>query len=180
MSGRWRAMAGVGLAAGCILGGSGLWAAEEATKQGPMAQTIQAGSTVRMDYTLTVDGAKVDSSDGRDPLTYVQGQGQIIPGLERQLAGLAVGDERDFTVSPEEGYGPVNPEAFIEVPKSQLPTDAPPQVGMALRGTNPDGQPFRATIQEIGADSVKLNLNHPLAGKTLQFKIKIVEVSPPK
>ena len=142
-----------------------------------MREAIHDGSTVQIDYTLTVDGAVVDSSDGREPLKYVQGKGQIIPGLERQLAGLRVGDAGDFTVTPEDGYGSVNPKAFMEVKKDQLPKDVTPQVGMVLRGMGPDGNPFRARIHKIDQDAVTLDMNHPLAGKTLQFKVKVVGVS---
>ena len=118
--------------------------AEEAGKEAGMAQTVQDGSTVKIDYTLTVDGQQVDSSEGREPLSYVQGQGQIIPGLEHALAGMHVGDTKDVTVESAEGYGAVDPEAVVELPKTQLPDNLTPQVGMMLRGTGPDGQPFRA------------------------------------
>jgi len=105
--------------------------------------------TVGMEYTLLSDGAVVDSSEGKGPLHYVQGRRQIIPGLERQLVGLHVGDTKEVTVSPEEGYGKVDPTAVIEVAKSQLPPDATPTVGMVLRGMNPDGQSFRARVTEV-------------------------------
>jgi FKBP-type peptidyl-prolyl cis-trans isomerase 2 len=132
---------------------------------------------VGMDYTLTVDGAVIDTSTGRKPLEYVQGSGQIIPGLERQLVGLRVGDEREVTVSPEDGYGAVNPAAISQVSKTQLPKDVTPNVGMMLQGTTAEGRPFRATIREVHPDgSVTVDMNHPLAGKTLHFKIKIVSV----
>ena len=171
----WQWTAGMSVAAACVLPTAGL--AEEAPPAAGMTQTIQKGSTVQIDYTLTVDGAVVDSSQGREPLKYVQGGGQIIPGLERQLAGLHVGDSGDFTVSPEEGYGAVKLDAFLQVKRDQLPKDVTPEVGMVLRGMGPDGNPFRARIQQINQDGVTLDLNHPLAGKTLQFKVKVVGVS---
>lgn len=138
---------------------------------------IQNGNTVQIDYTLTVDGEIVDSSQGRGLLKYVQGEGQIIPGLERQLTGLNVGDSGDVTVSPEEGYGPVNAEAFIEVTREQLPEDVTPEVGMLLRGTSPEGEPFRAQVHKIEGDGITLDLNHPLAGKTLLFNVTVVSIS---
>lgn len=141
-----------------------------------MKSTIQNGSTVSIDYTLTVDGKVVDSSQGRGPLKYVQGGGQIIPGLEHALAGLAPGDKKQVTVNPEDGYGAVNPEALIKVAKAQVPAEA--QVGQTLRGTNRDGKPFIARVQSIEADMVTLDFNHPLAGKTLRFDISVVDVSP--
>ena len=143
--------------------------------------TIAEHMTVAMDYTLTVDGKVVDSSEGKKPLQYVQGSRQIIPGLERQLVGLRVGDTKDVTVKPEDGYGPVDPAAVIQVKKEQLPPDMKPQIGMMLQGKTGEGRPFRATIREVHPDGgATLDLNHPLAGKTLQFKVKVVSITPPQ
>ena len=133
---------------------------------------------VQLEYTLTADGQVVDSTQGREPFRYVQGAKQIIPGLERQLAGLHAGDERDITVAPEEGYGPVDPSAVVDVPKEQLPKTVTPTPGLMLSGIDPQGHPFRATIQAVKDTTVTLNLNHPLAGKTLLFKIKVISVAP--
>ena len=143
----------------------------------PAASAIQDNMDVGLEYTLTVDGAVVDSTEGKEAFHYIQGQKQVIPGLERQLAGLHVGDTKDVTVNPEEGYGQVDPSAIVEVPKTQLPNGVTPEVGMMLRGVNPNGQTFRARIKEMKADTVVLDLNHPLAGKTLNFKVKVVSVS---
>ncbi len=173
----------------CV-GGQAVWASSSATvvPSGTKQETTQKGSsipltvqdnmTVGMEYTLLSDGAVVDSSEGKGPLHYVPGRGQIIPGLERQLVGLHVGDTKEVTVSPEEGYGKVDPTAVIEVAKSQLPSDTTPTAGMVLRGMNPDGQSFRARVTEVKKDTVMLDLNHPLAGKTLTFKVKITEIAP--
>lgn len=180
----WSGMV-IGLAAGWLLapapGGAepaNVPAAPATTEGAPRA--IQDGTAVQLDYTLTVDGEVVDSSKGRSPLSYVQGKGQLIPGLEKQLVGLKAGDTRSLTVAPEDGYGPVDPEAFVEVSREQLPPDIAPEVGQALRGTGPDGRPFRATIFKVGSESVTLDLNHPLAGKTLFFDITVVNVAPGK
>ena len=145
-----------------------------------MALTVQDNVDVGMEYTLTSEGKVVDSTEGRGNFHYVQGRGQIILGLERQLAGLHVGDSKEVTVTPEDGYGKVDPAAFVEVPKTQLPKDVTPTAGMVLRGVNPDGKSFRATINKVKDDTVVLDLNHPLAGKTLTFKVKITEVAPAK
>ncbi len=142
------------------------------------AATIHDHMNVEMEYTLTADDKVVDSTQGREPFKYVHGQGQIIPGLEKQLTGLHVGDSKDITVSSKEGYGPIDPSAFVEVPKTQLPKEVKPEVGLVLRGVDPDGHQFRATIHEIKDQTVTLDLNHPLAGKTLMFKVKILSVSP--
>lgn len=165
------------LAAVCLLM-AGPVDAEEAEQNAKAPVTIQDNMAVELDYTLTVDGQVVDSSEGRGPFHYVHGQGQIVPGLERQLVGLAVGDSRQITVTPEEGYGPVDAEAFMEIPRAQMPPDVEPAIGQVLRGTDPNGQSFRATIHEIHDDTVTLDLNHPLAGKTLLFTIKVLTISP--
>ena len=143
-----------------------------------MAPAIANGMKVQMEYTLTVDGAVVDSSEGRGPLSYTQGHGDLIPGLERELAGLHSGDAKDVTVSPADGYGAVDPEAFVEIQKTQLPQDMAPTVGAMLRGAGKDGRPFRARISKVGDQTVTLDLNHPLAGKTLQFHVKILQITP--
>ena len=145
----------------------------------PLSASVQENMDVSMEYTLTADGVVVDSTEGKGPFHYVHGKGQIIPGLERQLAGLHVGDNKEVVVKPEDGYGPVDPSAVIEVAKEQLPADVKPSVGMVLRGVNPDGHNFRAIVKEIKDKTVLLDLNHPLAGKTLTFKIKITGIAPP-
>ena len=143
-----------------------------------MEPAVQDGMSVEIEYSLTVDGVVMDSSQGREPLSYVHGQGQLISGLERQLAGLHVGDRRDLTVAADEAYGKVDPDAFLDVPKTMLPEDVTPEVGMMLSGMGADGQPFRAVIDGIGEETVKLNLNHPLAGKTLHFAVTIAKIAP--
>src|SRR3989338_6707844 len=97
---------------------------------------------------------------------------------EGRVGGGKVKDRKGVAVKREEGYGNVDPAAFVEVPKSQLPSEAPPAVGMMLQGVNPSGQTFRAMITEVKADTVRLNLNHPLAGKALNFKVKIASIIP--
>ena len=145
---------------------------------GSTVPTVQDNMDVSMEYTLLSNGVLIDSSEGREPFHYVQGRHQIIPGLERQLAGMHVGQSRDVLVKPEEGYGPVDSTAFVEVPKERLPKDAPVVVGTRLRGVNPDGQSFQAVIWQAIDNTVILDLNHPLAGKTLTFKVKITGVTP--
>jgi FKBP-type peptidyl-prolyl cis-trans isomerase SlyD len=139
---------------------------------------VEKDMNVGLEYTLTVDGVVMDSTEGKPAFHYVHGQGQIVPGLERQLQGLHVGDSREVTVAPEEGYGQVDPAAFVEVPKTQLPADIKPEIGTVLRGVNPDGQSFRARVSDVKTETVVLDLNHPLAGKTLNFKVKIAELAP--
>ena len=174
------------LAAGILVSAGGAvwapagWAEGEAAKptEASTPMVIQDNVQVSLEYTLTSDGAVVDSTDGQEPFKYVHGKGQIIPGLERQLAGLHKGDSKEITVGPDEAYGPVDPSATVDVPKEQLPSNATPEVGMVLRGVDPEGRAFRATIQKISDKTVTLDLNHPLAGKTLTFKVKVIDVTP--
>jgi len=137
---------------------------------------IQEGSKVAFDYTLTVDGEVVDSSDGKTPLQYVQGQGQIIPGLENELVGMQVGEEKEVKVSPQEGYGELDPDAFREMPKTSLPADMKAAEGMMLAMQGPGGQQIPVKVSEVKEDALVLDLNHPLAGKTLKFSVKVVSV----
>jgi len=175
---RWQKRRVIFLTASFI-GLSFLWAGQgNAAKKG-MPASVQDNMTVEFEYTLTVDGAVVDSSKGQDPMRYVHGQGQIVPGLEKELTGLQVGDAKQVTVKPQDAYGQMDPEAFIEVPKSKLPKEPAPEVGMILSGQDPEGRPFQAKIAEVKADSVKLDMNHPLAGKTLNFEVKVTSITPP-
>ncbi len=144
--------------------------------EGAKGMTIKDGSKVSFDYTLTIDGRVVDSSEGREPLTYTHGEGQIIPGLSSQLEGLKEGDEKTVVVAPEDAYGVVDPKAFQEVPKDRMPQDIDLQVGTQLQSSSPDGRTFVVTVSEVKADSVVIDLNHPLAGKTLQFQVKVRSV----
>lgn len=183
---QWRRAFGVAVAIGIIPvtvvraeDGAKPAASDAAPKSAePSAANIVDNMSVQLEYVLSADGKVVDTTEGRGPFTYVHGQGQIIPGLERQLAGLTVGSEKEITVAPEEGYGPVDPAAFIDVPREQLPSAVPPEQGLVLQGMDESGQSFQATVHEIKDKMVTLNLNHPLAGKTLLFKIKVLSVAP--
>ncbi|MEJ5225546.1 MAG: peptidylprolyl isomerase [Anaerolineales bacterium] len=140
---------------------------------------VQAGRVVAMDYTLHVDGEKIDSSEGREPLEYLHGAGNIIPGLEREMAGMEVGESKQVVVSPADGYGESDPNAFIEIPRSEFPQDIPLEVGLELQVQDPSGNPMYARIDAITDESVRLDFNHPLAGKELHFSVKIVGLREP-
>lgn len=137
-------------------------------------QEITSGTKVSMDYTLTVDGYVIDSSEGRGPLEYVQGQGMLIPGLEREIEGLKPGDKKSVNVSPQEAYGMPDPDAVIEVSRDQLPSDEEPQVGMILQTQTPEGQFLQGVVSEVNEEFVVIDFNHPLAGKILEFDISII------
>jgi FKBP-type peptidyl-prolyl cis-trans isomerase SlyD len=131
---------------------------------------------VTMDYTLTVEDKIIDSSKENGPISFVQGSGEIIPGLERQLNGLALGKQHSFTVSAKEGYGEFSEDRIIDMPRDEFPESIPLELGVQLRMKDQDGNPLHARIHEIGDDFVKLNFNHVLAGKQLQFDVTVVEL----
>lgn len=131
---------------------------------------------VTMDYTLTVDDQIIDSSKENGPIQFVQGRGEIITGLERQLEGLAVGANQKITVPAEEGYGEFNEENLIDLPRAEFPESIPLELGIQLKMKDQDGRPLHARIHEITDDLVKLNFNHPLAGKELQFDVTVVDL----
>ena len=137
---------------------------------------IGPGKKVTLDYTLTVDNKEVETSVGKTPLSYVVGTKTIIPGLEAQLNGLHINEEKIVNVAPKDAYGEVDPKAFKEFPVTSLPKEMTPQVGMVLQATAPDGSKFPAVISELKGDKVVLNFNHPLAGKSLTFKVKILKI----
>ena len=131
---------------------------------------------VTMDYTLTVEDKIIDSSKKNGPLRFVQGGGEIIPGLERQLKGLTLGVDQKITVSPEEGYGDFKEDSLVDVPRDEFPENIPLELGMQLKMKDQDGKPLRARIYEIDDDFLKLNFNHVLAGKELQFDVTVLEL----
>ena len=137
---------------------------------------VQDGQVVSMDYTLKVDGVVTDTSKGREPLEYVHGAGNIIPGLEREMTGMAVGDSKEVKVAAADGYGERDESAFMDVPRDQFPEEIPMKVGTELQVQNQSGQPMFARIDKVGEKSVRLNFNHPLAGKDLHFNVKVVSL----
>jgi FKBP-type peptidyl-prolyl cis-trans isomerase SlyD len=137
---------------------------------------IHPGSVVSFNYTLKdEDGKVIDSSEGKAPMSYTHGKGEIIPGLENELTGLKVGNEKHVTVKPENGYGPVDPRAFQEIEKEKLPPEAL-KVGTVLTAHGPGGQSMPVRVHEIKEKTVIMDFNHPLAGKTLTFDVKITEI----
>ncbi|MGH9340209.1 MAG: FKBP-type peptidyl-prolyl cis-trans isomerase [Acidobacteriota bacterium] len=122
-----------------------------------------------------VDGEVIESSNGRQPLSYVQGSGQIIPGLEEELEDMEPGEKKRVTVPPEKAYGVHNPEAVHQISKDAFQNAESMNEGDMVKGQMGD-QPFHGTIQSIDDQTVTLDLNHPLAGKTLEFDVEVVEV----
>lgn len=138
---------------------------------------IEKGTVVGIDYSLHLgDGLVIDASQPGDPLTYLHGEGQIVPGLESALDGLAVGDQRQVVVEPASGYGEHDPRGVQEVPRGVFPPGFEPQVGMSLTAEGRDGEPVPFSVREVRTESVLIDLNHPLAGKTLHFDVTVREV----
>jgi len=135
---------------------------------------IEDGKVVSMDYTLHVDGEVVDTSAGRKPLEFIQGTGNIIPGLERELYGMGIGESKKVNVSPTDGYGELDPKAYANVPRAEFPNNIPLEKGVQVQVRNQSGNPMYAHIDEFTDEVVKLDFNHPLAGKTLNFDVTIV------
>ena len=137
---------------------------------------VMRGTVVSVEYTLRLDDKRVyESNIGDVPLTYTHGSHEIIPGLEKGLEGMGVGETKVVTVSPVEGYGEMQPEGFFEVSKDRIPIEAL-IVGTKLEGHTPDGTPVFPRVAEIRGEIVVLNLNHPLAGETLHFDVKILDI----
>ena len=138
------------------------------------ALKIEDGQVVSMDYTLLVDGEVVDTSDGREPLQFIQGTGNIIPGLERELYGMVIGDSKKVSVAAADAYGELDPEAYAEVPRAEFPDNIPVEKGIEIQVRDESDNPMYARIDTFDDEIVKLDFNHPLAGKTLNFDVKIV------
>lgn len=165
------------LTAGFVLAETPDKAPTQATPDHP---GIQNGSTVQLEYRLTDEkGAVLDTNEGGDPLVYIHGQGQIIPGLEKALGGLRVGDTKHVVVPSDEAYGPIRPEAFAEVPKERIPPNMQ-TVGAHLVAQGQNGQTRHAFVKEIKEKTIVLDTNHPLAGKTLTFDVRVLDVELPQ
>lgn len=140
------------------------------------AKVVQEGSQVAIEYTLKLeDGSTADTNVGEDPLVYQQGESQILPALEEALEGMEPGEQRQVTLPPEKGYGERNPDAFQEVEASALPEGAA-EVGTRLVSEDTEGNRRLVKVHEVKDGSVVLDLNHPLAGETLHFDVKVVNV----
>lgn len=138
------------------------------------ATEVRDGQVVSMEYTLTVDDEVLDSSEGEAPLEFLQGGGNIIPGLERALYGMKVGESKSVVVAPGDAYGEFDDEAFTNVPREDFPPDVPLEEGTELHVTDDDGEESTAYIDSFDDQSVRLDFNHPLAGAELHFDVKIV------
>ena len=138
---------------------------------------VKQGDTVRIHYKGTLkDGTVFDSSEGREPLEFTVGSGQIIPGLDAAMPGMSTGDKKTVQIPVDQAYGPRNDEAKQDVPREQIPAEIPLEPGLQLQMQTPQGQVVPVTVVAVGEDTVTLDANHPLAGKDLPFEVTMVEV----
>ncbi|MBC7280920.1 peptidylprolyl isomerase [Hoeflea sp.] len=137
----------------------------------------KSGDTVRINYTgKLTDGTRFDSSEGREPLEFQVGAGQIISGLDREVEGMKVGDKQTVTVPAEEAYGAHDSAKVQKVPRNALPPEIEPQQGMQLQARTPDGGQVPLVVTAVEAEEITVDANHPLAGQDLVFDIEVVEI----
>jgi len=137
----------------------------------------KSGDTVRIHYTGTLDdGTQFDSSAGREPLEFAIGGGQVIPGFDSAVDGMAVGENKTVTIPPDEAYGQRHDQLVQQVSRSALPDDMEPAVGLQLQSQSPDGQVMNLVVTEVADESITVDANHPLSGQALTFAIELVEI----
>jgi len=137
----------------------------------------RTGDTVQIHYNGSLsDGTPFDSSAGRDPIEFAVGAGQVIPGFDKAVEGMAVGESKTVRIPPEDAYGPHLDQLVQEVPNTALPDDLTPEVGMQLQGTSGSGQTMQFVVTDVGDGTITLDGNHPLAGRELDFEIELVAI----
>lgn len=148
----------------------------QTTVQANPVTTIADGKKVKMHYTMKVDGGVVESSLERKPFEFVFGQGAVMPGLENGVRGLKAGDRKTLTIQPKEGFGEVDPQALVAIPKTRFSEDQDIKAGMVYNVQSQSGIPLRGIVKEVKEENVLLDFNHPLAGKKLELDVEILEV----
>ncbi|ADY30102.1 MULTISPECIES: FKBP-type peptidyl-prolyl cis-trans isomerase [Cellulophaga] len=138
---------------------------------------VKENNTVKVNYTgKLADGQVFDTSEGREPLEFTLGQGQLIPGFEKGVLDMKLNEKKTITIAKEEAYGEVNEALIQEVKKSELPQDMEPKVGMGLVSKAPDGREMNLMVVEVKDESIVIDGNHPLAGKDLIFDLEVLEI----
>lgn len=140
------------------------------------ANVVENGKRVTLDYVLSINSEPMESTQGKEPLTFVVGSQSVIPGLEAQLMGMTVGQEKKIIIDAKDAYGPIEEKAFKEVPLSALPPGTELKPGLVVEADDPQGGAFPGVVWEVKTDSVVINFNHPLAGQTLEFDVKVREI----
>lgn len=139
---------------------------------------VKENNTVKVHYTgKLADGQVFDSSEGKEPLAFTLGQGSLIPGFEKGLIDMKLNEKKTIIIPADEAYGYPREDLLIEVPKSELPQEMDPEVGMGLVSRTPEGQEINLLVVEVKEDTVVLDGNHPLAGKELIFDLEVVEIT---
>ena len=138
---------------------------------------VKENNTVKVNYTGKLsDGQIFDSSEGKKPLEFTLGKGQLIPGFEKGLIDMKLNEKKTITIPKEEAYGEVNDDLKLEVKRTELPQDMTPEVGMGLVSKSPDGQERNLLVVEVNEESIVVDGNHPLAGKDLIFDLEVVAI----
>ncbi len=143
-----------------------------------MSGTIEQDTVASVHYTGSfLDGEIFDSSEGKDPLTFLVGHGSMISGFEQEMLGAKVGELREFTLTPDRAYGQRNEDAIQKIERSNFPEGMDIEVGMVV-GAHSDQGPIQFTIKDIDGNAVVADFNHQMAGKTLRFEVEVVAVRP--
>jgi FKBP-type peptidyl-prolyl cis-trans isomerase SlyD len=153
------------------------WSFARYTMEKP--EIVENNVVVSLEYKLTVDGEVVDSSEETGPIEFIQGSGEIIPGLERGIQGMRVDENRNVVVSASDGYGEYDPSGIVSVPREQFPEDMTLEPGVQLVVKDQEGNTLDASVAEIQEQSVLLDFNHPLAGKDLSFDVTVLDLRSP-
>ena len=141
-----------------------------------MEDEIKHGDTISVNYTGTLESGEVfDSSEGNPPLKFTVGAGQLIKGFDDTVVGMKKGDKKNVTITPENAYGERRDDHVVDFPRANIPEDMEMKVGTVVQLSDESGRAFPAVVTEINNDAVKMDVNHPLAGKTLIFDVEIAE-----
>jgi len=139
---------------------------------------VKENNTVKVNYTgKLTDGQVFDTSEGKEPMQFTLGQGQVFPGFEKGLIDMKLNEKKTITITKDEAYGEINQDLIQEVNKSELPQDMAPEVGMGLVSKTPDGQEMNLMVVEVKEETIVIDGNHPLAGKDLVFDIEVLEIT---
>lgn len=137
----------------------------------------EAGNKVKVHYTGTFDDGDVfDSSRSAQPLEFELGAGQVIPGFDQAIHGMAVGETKQVRIPEADAYGPYNPEMMFTTDQSQFAEGVTPQVGQQFQAETPDGQPMMLVVKEVNEEGIVMDANHPMAGKDLNFDLELIEI----
>lgn len=139
---------------------------------------VKENNTVKVHYTgKLADGQVFDTSEGKEPLAFTLGEGRLIPGFEKGLIDMKLNEKKTINITKDDAYGDPREDLIIEVPKTELPQEMTPEVGMGLVSRTPEGQEMNLLVVEVREETVVLDGNHPLAGKDLIFDLEVVEIT---